>query len=508
MKRIASLIKSRKSIAILALLLVFVVASNSMYSQILPKPYVNVTTVNSMQVWSAKRPLTTPTSVTGNTNPAEVMLTTEYRDGFFRTLEVVSKKASPLQKDMVSATIYDSLGRSPWHFLPYTSPTNDGAFKINPFAEQKTFDSSYFLGQNQTWFYGMTKYESSPMNRVQEEFSPGNSWVGTSSQPTEGARRSVKIKYYSGNANDGVIKWKVVEGGNGYFAAYVNDGAYGTNYLHKELMVDEHGMQSEIIMDNQNKILLKKVQNTSLPDQGVGRSHSGWLCTYYVYDERGNLRCIMQPEAVKSLTFTVGETLSTNVLAEQCFRFEYDGRNRVISKKAPGKGKQELVYDNRDRLVMSRDSSLQIQGYWLINKYDALNRPVRNYLSPNNFTRARNQDSCSNNINYPTVSSADLMQENYYDNYSWVNTQPGIGATLYTGDIWSAYFITSYNTAPDYAQQIAVDYSRVTGKLTGTKVRVFGTSTYLYSANFYDVKGQLIQTRIGNLSGGTGGYNI
>jgi RHS repeat-associated protein len=481
--------------------LVLGLASFSTYAQVSPKPYANSTSVNSVQAWNVNRPLTTSSSITSNTNPSEVMLSTSYMDGLGRTVQVVTRKASPLQKDLASVTAYDTMGRSSLQFLPFTSTSSDGSFKSNAFGEQKTFDSSYFLGQNQTWFYGITKFEASPLGRVQETFAPGNSWAGTSGQSLEDNRHSVKAKYFNVTATDNVFKWTVNDGVAGTFGTYTIEGSYAAGSLFKQIITDEQNKQVIIFYDEQGHILLKKMQNTSLPDLGAGKSNAGWMCTYFIYDERFNLRCIAQPEAVKSLTGTIGEAFSATVLTEQCFRYEYDSRSRLILKKKPGKAKSESVYDNRNRLVMSRDSSLAMQGYWLVNKYDALNRLTQNYLILNNLTRARNQDSCANNINYPAVSSSDLMQENYYDNYNFA-PQTWISATLATGDIYSAFFITTYNTAPDYAQQVAASYYRCVGKQTGMKVRVLGTSTYLYSANFYDINSQLIQTQSQNYAGG------
>jgi len=48
-----------------------------------------------------------------------------------------------------------------------------------------------------------------------------------------------------------------------------------------------------------------------------------------------------------------------------------------------------------------------------------------------------------------------------------------------------------------------VQTTQLKGLVTGTKTKVLGTSTYLYSVNFYDDKGRVIQTQNTNITGGT-----
>ncbi|MFJ1288557.1 hypothetical protein, partial [Acinetobacter baumannii] len=86
-----------------------------------------------------------------------------------------------------------------------------------------------------------------------------------------------------------------------------------------------------------------KVQITAAP----GTAHVGWLCTYYVYDAIGNLRFVIPPKAVATLlsNATWDLTISTgSLINELCFRYEYDGRNRMIAKKVPGAGWVYLIY--------------------------------------------------------------------------------------------------------------------------------------------------------------------
>ncbi|MEJ0105024.1 MAG: hypothetical protein WDO19_21830 [Bacteroidota bacterium] len=79
-------------------------------------------------------------------------------------------------------------------------------------------------------------------------------------------------------------------------------------------------------------------------DDGTGSSHTGWLCTYYLYDKMNNLRCVVQPRGVELISPSWVLSDAT-ILAEQCFRYEYDGRKRMIMKKVPGAAEVYMVYD-------------------------------------------------------------------------------------------------------------------------------------------------------------------
>src|SRR5262249_17294028 len=129
--------------------------------------------------------------------------------------------------------------------------------------------------------------------------------------------------------------------------------------------------------DNEGKVILKKVQLIAT-DDGTGNGYPGWLCTYYIYDDLGNLRCVVQPHGVEMLIQNswVFDYSSAGTAAEQCFRYEYDSRHRMIMKKVPGAGEVYMVYDLRDRVVFTQDANLRVTNQWFTTLYDALNRQV------------------------------------------------------------------------------------------------------------------------------------
>jgi len=104
--------------------------------------------------------------------------------------------------------------------------------------------------------------------------------------------------------------------------------------------------------------------------------------------------------------------LSTVVLSEQCFRYEYDHRNRMIIKKVPGAGEVWMVYDNNDRLVMTQDANMR-GTKWMLTQYDDLDRLVATGFVNSSQDRTYWQAQTS----FPTFGEE--LTRTWYDDYSY-----------------------------------------------------------------------------------------
>jgi RHS repeat-associated protein len=378
-----------------------------------PEAYPSGTQVNHIRMWDVVKPVT-DSSILNLTAPViTTRITTQYFDGLGRGIQTVVKQGSletnpanpssaATAVDMVSAVVYDEFGREQFKYLGSPATTtggntsvSDGLFKLNPFQQQAAFyDNSNtanpLKGQGETFFYGQIEFESSPLNRVNKTMSPGNSWIGSN--------KGLETKYWLNTDADTVRIWNVtnVTGGFGtYNTLSGNDGIYAAGELYKNVTVDEHGKQVLAFTDKAGKIILKKVQLTATADNGNGSGYTGWLCTYYFYDELSNLRCVVQPKGVELLIANGWDINAVNgdIVNEQCFRYEYDHRNRMIMKKVPGAGVVYMVYDTRDRLVMTQDANMRVAHQWLVTFYDGLNRPVMTGLMTYNISPVNLQDS-------------------------------------------------------------------------------------------------------------------
>ena len=214
-----------------------------------------------------------------------------------------------------------------------------------------------------------------------------------------------------------------------YTPSFSESDEYKAGQLYKNISIDENENQVIEFIDKQGRVILKKVQLTADSDEGTGDGHEGWLCTYYIYDDLGNLRLVVQPEGVNLLLENNWdlEALNGDILNEQCFRYEYDYRNRMIMKKVPGAGEVNMVYDKRDRLVMVQDANMQAANQWLFTKYDVLNRPVETgiwintTIATDHRAIAASQPEGVYEYPAPTVDY-DLLTQTYYDNYDWQTT--------------------------------------------------------------------------------------
>jgi RHS repeat-associated protein len=450
----------------------------------------------------------------------DIKLNAQYFDGLGRPIQTVSRQGSMVTgqsaTDLVSPVIYDAFGRESYKYLPFAANTtggntsiNDGAFKTNPFQQDSVFNQAQFGAQGETYFYGKTNFESSPLNRVLETYAPGNSWVGTESF-TEGNKKSVQTKYWYNTAADSVRIWNVTNSGAvGQFGSYVTPGIYGQGSLAKNITINEAGNEVIEFKDKEGQVVLKKVQLlSSAVDTGTGKGHAGWLCTYYIYDDLKNLRCVVQPRGVELLMTNSWDlsALSGVILNELCFRYEYDERNRMNVKQVPGAGMVYMVYDYRGRLVMTQDSFFRKKNEWLVTLYDNLNRVVKTGVLNNAYNNRSFQvhkDSAMNSTTYPFASDPSAAYWTvytvlHYDDYN--NLPTGLSGTLQ--NTYGSYFISTYNTAPDYAQALNVSY-QTKGLVTWTQTNVLGTTQYISSVNLYDEKGRLIQTQTLNHTTGT-----
>jgi RHS repeat-associated protein len=538
----------------------------------LPPVSTYTTTPTYIRTWNANAPEQNPNTLITK-GLRDVKQGTQYFDGLGRPLQTVVKQGSyptgGSAADMVSPFVYDEFGREVRKYQPFAANANggntsinDGLFKLNPFQQQQYFYSdanagSPIKGQGETFYYGKTEYEASPLNKADRTYAPGNAWVNQG--------RGMQSKSWFNAAPDDVKIWNVTDVAGGW-GTYAASGSYAAGELYKEVTIDEHNKQVIIFKDRQGKVILKKVQLTASADDGSGRGYTGWLCTYYLYDNQGNLRCVIQPRGVELISPT-WQLTDANILNEQCFRYEYDHRNRMSRKKVPGAGEAYMVYDIRDRLVFTQDANMRANNQWLTTLYDKLNRPVITGITTWAGTAADLQDIVTYQSAYglvagvqivKTLSSPNttgthqalqtivmndgfstdpngeftaeiitgsggslestiegmtvlgnpipdganftLLTRTGYDEYTTIPAASGLTGTF--DNTYSSHFFSTYNISPDYAQPLTPTV-QTKGLVTWTEIKVLGTSTNLYTVTIYDDKGRAIQVKSKNVTGGT-----
>lgn len=493
-----------------------------------PSAYPSGVSVNYVRSWDVLKPETNAAAISTSSGLQQSRMTTQFADGFGRPLQTVIKQGSAptggSAVDMVSAYVYDEFGREQRKYLPFAASSfggntsvSDGLFKTNAFQQQQYFFSDSYSngtaespikGQGETFFYAKTEFEPSPLNRPERAYAPGNNWVH------EG--KGVKTNYWLNTSTDAVRIWQVNEPTvPGDFASYITTTTYGANQLQKIVTTDEENHQSIVFTDKQGKVVLRKLQKAQVTDDGSGADHSNWICIYYIYDDLGRLRCVIQPKAVTQMQGSW--TLTTDRLFELCFRYEYDTENRMIAKKVPGAAPVYMVYDKRDRLVMTQDGNMRKTGQekWLVTVYDMLDRPVQTGLWTNTGSRAFHQSGADNSLDYyypaseATVGAWEELTATFYDNYDWVNPtyNPGQNFGTSMNNTFSDEYVPASSTIFPYPETPAQSSLAKTW-ITGTKTKVLGSSPekFLYTVSYYDAKGRVIQTQQQNVSGGVDIY--
>lgn len=475
-----------------------------------------------------------------------------YFDGLGRPMQTVGTQSSSGKKDMVVPVVYDQYGREVRKYLPAVTE-NNGRYKPAIFDGSgnytvNTYSNTSDKIADDTRPFGETLLEASPLNRTDKDYGVGLSW----SSAAGGSNKFIQHTYLINTHNTGssatqekIIVWTVSSGNlpvravtvTGYV---VSGGYYASGQLQIKSTKDEEGNEVREYTDKLGRVILKKVQTTASTDLN---NLTQWALTYYIYDDLGNLRFVLPPELSKLIHTNADTYLVTPTdLNNWAFQYKYDGRKRMIEKQLPGAGAVYMVYDNRDRLILTQDANQRAGAtnaikYWTFTKYDELNRPILTGIKDTTTTVQLNQAQMQGAVNahfakvssrwgetyignvagnvhgytnkvYPvrtgsTTTEIDpnkYLSVTYYDNYSFRSLWYGTYTYLNENLSEPANSITY--------QQPASENLRVIGQVTGTKTKVLdggitGGYTWLKSVTYYDDKYRVVQTLSDNYKGGT-----
>ena len=425
-----------------------------------------------------------------------------YIDGLGRSMQTVAVKASPTKNDIVQHIEYDELGRQVRGYLPYTVTSQNGAFREEAFNEQLNF---YFISTdiaNTLYTYAEKIFDNSPLNRVMEQGAPGLDWQVEKDVNEVSTRNgnTVKYNYLSNTEVDSVISWGVDDNDNA-----INEGFYTEGTLFKNEIIDENQNSTFAFVDLEGKTILQ-MSNDGIDD----------IITYYLYDDHGLLRYVLPPKAVENLGGITTLDTSLAIVKDLCYYYEYDSRKRMTIKKLPGATKVSMVYDSRDRIILTQDGNLLDENKWIFTKYDALNRPIitGKYFDGTNI----GQESMQTFVNTEMTSVFNESKNDIYDNTYFGYTQacfPNqnieiLNVTYYDNYDFDVNPVDIYASVQDYAKSINnTDYpadlisNKIKGLVTGSLVKVLGTvDHYLMSVNLYDDKYRILRNYTENYLGG------
>ena len=398
----------------------------------------------------------------------DVMVTTQYFDGLGRPIQAISRRNLPAHMDLVQFNIYDGLGRETYLPMAFKSDLNDGAFYMAPTNRLHTFMDDHYADEDV--FMGKIEFDGSPLNRIEKQMAPGNSWTGNGI--------GVETEWRNNISTDGVRRWTA----NASNAS--SNSIYADNMLIVSITRDEEQNEVREFTDKLGRVILKQVQKGSGTDNG----HSNWLNTYYVYDQYSNLRYVVPPRAVELLE-SAGWVWNTSDMNELVFSYTYDYRNRIITKQVPGASRVDMVYDQLDRLVASRDGNQASSGQWLFTKYDVHNRPVITgfvYTSASRSTMQANAD----NPTKQNVSKEPLNTQNVLEAHSISLNAHVSGTTVYRARE-SIEFLTGFDSNGEYFEteiqsDLSSDYTYVQGYYDATFPKLKNYNFEVLSLTYYD----------------------
>ncbi|SEH49265.1 DUF6443 domain-containing protein [Chryseobacterium culicis] len=411
----------------------------------------------------------------------------QYLDGLGRAKQTIAIKATPSGKDIAVPIEYDIYGRQVKSYLPVPqSGTQNGALYANPLS-----NAASIYGNEK--IYAEKVLESSPLARLQQQKQVGNDWTG----------HPVQFSYDANTSADEVKKYTVVtswpEGRTNSELSL--SGTYAENTLYKSTVTDEDGnITTEFKNKKGQTLLTRKKDGTQNAD------------TYYVYNEYGGLAYTLPPLASAS-------ALTPAMVDNLCYQYRYDGWNRLVEKKIPGKGWEFMVYDKQNRLVLAQDAKLRTTTNnfaakgWMFTKYDQYGRVAYTGFFANTSTRAAMQTAINNmsaNAANNEARSTTSFASDGMDVYYTKNAFPTGSMKILSINYYDTY--PSYSFNPPFPTTImgkTVLSDNSTANAVSTKslpvmslVKNIEDDNWTKNYNYYDAKGRVIGTHSINHLGG------
>ncbi len=452
-----------------------------------------------------QEPMNDPSQIQYN---KDVIENVTYFDGLGRPMQQRAIKASPDQKDIVTHITYDDYGRQDKQYLPFVSNDN-GSYQS---VDINNHINSYYLNKYAGDFPGITNptqvnaysqsvFEASPLNRVLEQGAPGKDWKADPGSDTD---HTIKFDWDTNAANEVAYFYVTFENNDTEKPQLVKSPTdYTANQLYISIAKDENWQPSDGDLrttreykDKLGRVILKR-NFIDTPPLGEPEGAD----TYYVYDDYGNLTYVIPPKVNTS------DGVSNTELAEVCYQYRYDYRNRLIEKKIPGKGDQNnwesIVYNKLDQPIMTQDPNQKEKGEWLFTKYDAFGRVAyTGKITIPNKTRKDIQTEATGYTGelwvqrgdavmigdvtmyytdggYPKALNAEVLTINYYDDYGFLVSEG-----------------TFFNN-PNTVYGVAVS-NRTKSLITGTKVKTLDTSYWTTTVSYFDKTGRSIYAASSN----------
>ncbi|MBC6427323.1 MAG: hypothetical protein GDA51_12860 [Ekhidna sp.] len=446
---------------------------------------------NYVRVEEPKVPVSDEKTLTLMSTTTQKSVSYAYSDGMGRETMSVAVAAGPQYEDLVQPGYYNAVSARPDRsYMPYPQAAGSGgAYASNAYNRSVSFYTSPTSSTIATDPKPYSYMEYDPRGRVKSVIAPGEAWHTNSHATARKTRYAYKV--HNPGTDFKVFKWRMVNG------LPQNSGVYGARSLSVVETTDPEGLKMRTVKD---------LRGLTITTQIFDPTDSKWYGSYSVYDDYGRVVFVVPPSLTAGLDHTFPNVFTASQARALMFQYVYDERGRLVEQQAPGGPRHYNVYDQWDRLVMTRYEGQKWEGRnsWTFYKYDALNRQVVSGQVKTNDSRARVMAKMGGGIRYESLPSnsgvytednafprfssdyslanSALLTVNYYDNYQFLNDPS-----------WD-----TENRESEYHFQSVPGYTGnpLTAPLdmpTGSKVRVLGSDRFLNTVIYYDDKYRQLQ---------------
>ena len=404
--------------------------------------------------------------------------TIDYYDGLGRHVQTVRRRETPSGDDLATYIRYE-YGRP----VEEWNETSFGKGKaMIPYSSIKASAESAYMDSSP---YKRTEYEDSPLSRTISVTGYGEAW--------HAAGKSVGYEYLV-NDTTGVLSCLRFEPSEGYndAAAPVLSGMYSAGALTVTRTVSEDGIASYSFTDKAGQTILSRVVDGE-----------DFVDTYYVYDVRRMLRAVITPAAVDA----IGDSgvLSSSVFNSYCYAYGYDERGRCVEASKPGCGVTRTVYSEDSYPLFVQTPELASEEKWKFDIPDIFGRKALTGICTGTYESLKETaeaglhavfgDGLAASGFWQTTAgleSVELHQAFYYDDYSFMEKFGSRSSDL------------AFDSAEVSVPRRDATGSGLTcrGMMTGSLTRNLDTGEMMLSATYYDIYGNVIQTRSENILGG------
>ena len=274
----------------------------------------------------------------------------DYYNGLGYPVQNIAVAASFLGKNIVTPISYDGMMRpDSVVYLPFVSNAPTAAFISG--AEQ--LQHGYYGGISHRPF-SCRDYEAWSGGRLKSIQREGAEYQTN--------QKKIRIDHGIIDGSEGILRFRQTD----YSDTLIRIrrcGIWGANSLLFTRTETEDGDQSWLFQDSMGKTLLSR--KTTPTDT---------LDTYFVYDLRDSIICIIQPEGVPRVDSIF--SFSSDFAKKYCFTYKYDSWGNTVESHIPGGGLVRCSFDERNRLTTYSDEMMRSEGIASYFKYDNMDRLI------------------------------------------------------------------------------------------------------------------------------------